>query len=157
MKNIALLMIAGLMIVSCNIQLGQDHDTSPKEHAVAVNDSVRDGIFIHITAGYEDPHRVLMPLKMAAMMASDKDVLVYMDIHTVELLVKDAKDLEHKDFDSFQTYIQQLIEKKVGLYACPTCLKVAGFKPEDLMEGIQVANKDRFFDFTEGRILTIDY
>lgn len=157
MKHITLLMITGLMMVACNIQTGQKHDTESEEHVITTFDSPRDGILIHITAGYEDPHRVLMPLKMAVMMAADKDVLAYMDIHTVELLVKGAKDIEHKGFDSFQSYIQQLTEKKVGLYACPTCLEVAGFKPEDLMEGVQLANKDRFFDFTEGRILTIDY
>jgi predicted peroxiredoxin len=98
-----------------------------------------------------------MPLKMAVMMAEDKDVLVYMDIHAAELLVKGAKDLSFADFESCQTYIRQLIDKKVGVYACPTCLQIAGFKPEDLMEGVQLAQKDRFFDFTKGRIITLDY
>ena len=90
-------------------------------------------------------------------MAMDKDVIVYMDIHAVELLVKGAKDMTYSDFESFQTYIKQLLDKKVGVYACPTCLKIAGFKPEDLMEGVQVAQKDKFFNFTKGRIITLDY
>lgn len=90
-------------------------------------------------------------------MAKDKDVIVYMDIHAVELLVKGAKDMKYADFESFQTYIKQLVEKKVGVYACPTCLKIAGFKPEDLMDGVKVAQKDKFFDFTKGRIITLDY
>jgi predicted peroxiredoxin len=98
-----------------------------------------------------------MPLKMAVMMANDKDVLVYMDIHAVELLVKDAEDLNYSDFDSFQSYIKQLGDKNVGVYACPTCLKIAGFEPEDLMDGVQVAQKDKFFNFTKGRIITLDY
>ena len=80
-----------------------------------------------------------------------------MDIHAVELLVKGAKDLTYSDFDSFQTYIKQLLNKKVGVYACPTCLKIAGFKPEDLIEGVQIAQKDKFFNFTAGRIITLDY
>ena len=37
-----------------------------------------------------------------------------MDIHAVELLVKGAKDMTYSDFDSFQTYIKQLLDKKVG-------------------------------------------
>jgi hypothetical protein len=36
-------------------------------------------------------------------------------------------------------------------------LEAAGKSAEDLMEGIQVANKEAFFDFTDGRILTLDY
>jgi predicted peroxiredoxin len=92
--------------------------------------SVRDGMFIHISESYNDPHRVLMPLKMAVMMSMDKDVIVYMDIHAIELLVKDAKDLNFTDFESAQTYIKQLINHKAKVCAFPTCLKIAGFKPE---------------------------
>ncbi len=91
------------------------------------------------------------------MMSNDKDVLVYMDIHAVELLAKGAKDLNFADFESLQTYIKQLSDKNVGVYACPTCIKVAGFKPEDLMDGVQLAQKDKFFNFTKGRIITLDY
>jgi predicted peroxiredoxin len=118
---------------------------------------IRDGMFIHITESYIDPHRVLMPLKMAVMMSMDKDVIVYMDIHAVELLVKGAKDLNFADFESAHAYIKQLTDKGVGVYACPTCLKVAGFEPADLMDNVQVAQKDKFFNFTKGRIITLDY
>jgi predicted peroxiredoxin len=130
---------------------------SEKTSVANTQDSVRDGVFIHITESYSDPHRVLMPLKMANMMAADKDVLVYMDIHTVELLVKGSKDISFADFESAHTYIKGLVDKKVTVFACPTCLKIAGFKPEDLLEGVQVAQKDKFFNFTKGRIVTLDY
>ena len=90
-------------------------------------------------------------------MAEDKDVLVYMDIDAVNLLVKDAKDLEFNGFESAQTYLKKLIELNVGIYACPTCLQIAGHNPEDLMDGIQIAQKDKFFSFTKGRIEALDY
>jgi predicted peroxiredoxin len=157
MKNIGLLIITGLVIVSCNQRPEQSNDSRHEKQTIANADSVKDGVFIHITESYNDPHRVLMPLKMATMMAKDKDVIVYMDIHAVELLVKGAKDLNFADFESFQTYVKQLVDKNVGVYACPTCLKIAGFKPEDLLDGVQVAQKDRFFNFTKGRIITLDY
>jgi len=120
-------------------------------------DTPRDGIFIHITTSYDNPHRILMPLKMATMMAKDKDVLIYMDIEAVKVLVKGSQDITHPEFESVHTYIKQLSSLGVGIYACPTCLKIAGYKPEDLMEGILLANKDKFFDFTKGRIITLDY
>jgi hypothetical protein len=41
--------------------------------------------------------------------------------------------------------------------ACPGCLKNAGKTPEDLRPGITVADKDKFFNFTKGRILTLNY
>ena len=89
------------------------------------NEGIRDGIFIHITQSFNDPHRALMPLKMANMMAMDKDVLVYFDIHAVELLTKMSKDMQFADFDPLKKLLQGLIDKKVGLYACPTCMKIA--------------------------------
>ncbi len=146
-----------MLIISCN-QTAKQADNAAKDISnISVLDTVKDGVFIHITEGYNDPHRVLMPLKMAVLMSNDKDVLVYMDIHAVELLVKGAKDLNHADFESAQTYIKELIVNKVGVYACPTCLKIAGFNPADLIEGVQIAEKDKFFNFTKGRIITLDY
>ncbi|PKQ61865.1 peroxiredoxin [Labilibaculum filiforme] len=133
----------------------QKENTESK--AMLPTEIIKDGVFIHITEGYNDPHRVLMPLKMAVLMSEDKDVLVYMDIHATELLVKGAKDMGFSEFESYQAYLKQLIDKKVGIYACPTCLKVAGYEPNDLMDGIQLAEKDKFFSFTKGRILTFDY
>jgi predicted peroxiredoxin len=119
--------------------------------------SLKDGVFVHISKSYNDPHRVLMPLKMASLMASDKDVLVYLDIDAVNFLVKGSPDIEFGEFESAHTYIRKLLDHNVGIYACPTCLAVAGFKPEDLIKGVRIAEKDKFFNFTKGRILNLDY
>ncbi|MBK9389526.1 MAG: DsrE family protein [Bacteroidetes bacterium] len=152
MKTSGIFILTFLLIVSCN----QPPVQTPAP--VSGNEiSNRDGIFIHITQCYDDPHSVLMPLKMAVMMSADKDVLVYLDIHAVQFLTKDAKDITFADFESAHTYIKMLAEKGVGVYACPTCMKIAGIAPEDLMQGVQVAQKDKFFNFTKGRIITLDY
>jgi len=116
-----------------------------------------DGVFIHVSHGSEEPHRVLMALSMAEKMAEDKSVLVYFDITGVNVLPKDAEDLTFGDFPSSKTQIAKLLKKRVGLYACPSCLKAADKSAEDLMEGIKIASKEAFFDFAEGRILTLDY
>jgi predicted peroxiredoxin len=157
MKNLVIVILGLILMISCNQTAPE---TAVHNHAMEgamPADSVRDGIFIHITGSYNDPHRVLMPLKMAVMMSMDKDVIVYMDIKAVELLVKNSKDLTFGEFESAHTYIKQLVNNKVIVCACPTCLKIAGFKPEDLMDGVQIARKDKFFDFTKGRIITLDY
>jgi predicted peroxiredoxin len=158
MKTLLSIVLLGLVTLSCN-QSQNEKTVALTSQAPATETltDVRDGVFIHITECYGDPHRALMPLKMAVMMSDDKDVLVYMDIHAVHLLVKGAEDLKFADFESAHTYIKKLIDKGVGVYACPTCLKIAGYKPEDLMEGVQVAQKDKFFNFTKGRIITLDY
>jgi predicted peroxiredoxin len=155
MKKLIMLAFAGLIFASCNTNKNPGIENQSPSTLTSV--VPKDGVFIHITEGYNDPHRVLMPLKMAYMMSMDKDVIVYMDIHAVELLSKGSKDMNFADFESCQTYLKKLVEKKVGVYACPTCLKIAGIDTSNLLDGIQVANKERFFDFTKGRIITLDY
>lgn len=146
MKKIALLMMATLVMFACT------NNTSPDQA-----EEVTDGVFIHITQGHNDPHRVLMPLQMALIMAEDKDVLIYLDIDAVHLVTRDAADIEYAHFTPMKAALQQLLDMGVGIYACPGCMKAHGIEEDELMEGIQVAQKDRFFSFTRGRIITLDY
>jgi len=118
---------------------------------------VRDGVFIHISHGKDDPHRVLMALNMAKIMADDHDVLVYFDIKGVEVVLKDAENLTYSHFPGSREQLSTLPQKGVILMACPGCLKAAGKSAKDLAPGIRVADKQTFFSFTKGRILTLDY
>jgi predicted peroxiredoxin len=125
--------------------------------AAAPDKAVRDGVFIHVTKGVEHPHDVLMALRMAELMAPDRDVILYFDIKGVEVVLKDAPDLRHKPFASSHTALTALMGKGVTVCACPGCLAAADKSADDLRPGIAVAEKDRFFNFTKGRILTLDY
>jgi predicted peroxiredoxin len=116
-----------------------------------------DGVFIHVSSGPDDPHSVLMALQMAVLMANTLDVTMYFDIQGVYVLLKNAHDIQYSHFPSSHTQIQKLVQKNVPIMACPGCMEAAGKKPEDLMPGVKVANKDTFFNFTDGRILTLDY
>ena len=116
----------------------------------------RDGVFIHVSHGSDDPHRLLMALNMANMMATDHDVLVYFDIKAVEVVLAGATDVAFAHFKPSGAQLAELKQKGVALMACPGCLKVAGKAPTDLAPGIVVADKARFFSFTKGRILTLD-
>lgn len=116
------------------------------------------GVFIHLTRGPEDQHRALMALQMANMMSEEeRPVLVYCDIEAVKLLTENAEDFQLDPFPSLHVLLDTLIEKEVTVMACPGCLKAAGIDPEELREGIQVADKEGFFNFTDGRVLTLDY
>ncbi len=117
----------------------------------------RDGVFIHITRGADDPHAALMGLRMATLMAAERDVLVYCDLKGVEVVLADAPDLRHADFESARTLLRGLLDRGVPVLVCPGCLRAAGHRPEDVEPGVQMADKDRFFSFTRGRILTLDY
>ena len=120
--------------------------------------AVRDGVFVHLSAGPDQPHRVLMALKMAVIMAEGgRDVLVYADIEAVRLLVKDAPEVTHAAFPASTTLLARLTELGARVRACPSCLAAAGKSADDLLPGIRTADREEFFSFTRGRILTLDY
>ena len=152
MKKIAsiILILFILSVISCSTSDTQGEQATSQTQ-------VRDGVFVHISHGTDDPHRVLMALQMARIMSETRDVLVYFDITGIEVVLKEAEDITFSHFPSSHTQIKFLLDKGITLMACPGCLKAAGKTPEDLMSGIQVADKDKFFNFTGGRILTIDY
>jgi predicted peroxiredoxin len=94
---------------------------------------------------------------MANMVAVDHPVLVYFDIKAVEVVLKDSQDIRFAHFPSSKTQLSDLVKRGVTLMACPGCLKVAGKTAADLAPGIQVADRAKFFSFTSGRILALDY
>jgi predicted peroxiredoxin len=117
----------------------------------------KDGVFVHIKSGPDNPHDVLMGLRMAQLMSQDRDVLVYFDVDGTKAVLQAAPDLKMEPFGSSHAMVQDLVARKVHVFACPSCLKALGNTPEQLMPGVKVAEKEAFFNFTRGRILTMDY
>ncbi len=150
MKRFIVLIAVMSLLIGC--QTSTDQPT-----AQPMAEQATDGIFIHLKSGPDQPHNVLMALQLAVMMADTLDVIVYADIDGIYALLEDAPDVELSHFPSSHTQINALLDKGVPVMACPGCLKTAEKTAEDLMEGIQVADRAQFFAFTEGRILTIDY
>lgn len=152
-KALFILLVAAPLFVSACQQATQ----TPAEEAVQIQ-APADGVFIHISHGAENAHRVLMALSMANRMADENhNVLVYFDISGVQAVLKDAPDLEMEPFGSSRALIGALREKGVTVMACPGCLKAAGKSEADLMEGVVLADPEPFFSFTGGRILSLDY
>lgn len=148
----ALLILAGIAS-SCVNQVEKETVITSDTTAIAP----RDGVFYHISSGPEDPHKVVMALKQAGMMAEDKDVLVYFDIKGIEVVLNDAQDVSYPTFPTSKESLKFLMDKGVTIFACPACLKAAGKSEADLMTGVKLAEKEMFFNFTKGRILTLDY
>jgi predicted peroxiredoxin len=147
MKKIIAVIAAAIFVLMVAVGVSND----------GAAESPRDGVFVHISHGTDDPHRLLMALSMADMMTEDHDVLVYFDITGVDAVLKDPPDITFAHFPSSQSALASLRAKNVVLMVCPGCLKAAGKSKEDLAEGIQIADKATFFSFTKGRILTLDY
>ena len=119
--------------------------------------SPRDGIFLHVSSGYDNPQKAAMALTLAEKFTESHDVMVFFDIKGVEILKKDAEPISMEHYTSSNEALTNLLAKGAKIAACPMCLKKAGIKENELLEGIKVARKEMFFDFTEGRILSMDY
>ena len=105
---------------------------------------VNDGIFIHMTHGHDHFPRVLMLLQMEAMMAADKDVLIYMYLDAIKFLTQDAENVAFANFSPLQETLANLLEMGRTIFACPGCMKAHNIEEEGMMEGIQVAQKEVF-------------
>ena len=149
MKNVFTLSLILLLVASC---LRVDNTEIP-----AAPEKKTDGVFIHISKGAGDTHDVLMALMLADKFCTTNDVLVFFDKEGIDMVVKDAPNLEMEPFDSSDDIFSRLLENGAEILACPACMKIAGVEEVDLRDGVKIAEKERFLDFTEGRILSLDY
>lgn len=155
MRTLFSITLITIIFLSSSCCTSNSDSKAPLKTAEVVE--ARDGIFIHLSSGPEEPQRVLMALSMAKMMSDDKEVLVYIDIKGVFTVLKDAPDVTFKEFPSSLTLLNELKEKGVKVIVCPGCLKAADKTSDDVMEWVQIANKDKFFNFCDGKIISIDY
>ena len=152
MKKILIILAIAMTLSAC-IRVNENPTPQMKISHI----SEKDGIFIHVKKGADHKHEVLMALGMANKFAKDYDVLMYFDIDGIEMVTKDAPNLEMDPFGSSDGLFNKLVDAGVTIFACPSCMQVAGVNPSDLRTGVTVAEKEEFFDFTDGRILSIDY
>jgi len=154
MRLFSLMMLAVFMI-SCQPQ--EKPATTVAENEEIQASPPRDGVVIHISHGADNPHKLLMGLKMALNMAPDQDVLIYMDTEAVKAAVKTAEPIEMKPFGNHLDMLTAIYDYGIEVMICPTCLEIAGYSEGDLREGTRMGTKETFFSFTQGRILTLDY
>lgn len=117
-----------------------------------------DGMLVHLSHGYDEPHRVSMAFMMADIVSEQGNpVLIYLDLEAVELAAPDAPDLSFKNFGSLNARIEELLERKVTIMVCPSCLTAAGMDLAKLREGFELASSETMMSFAYGRFVTLDY
>jgi predicted peroxiredoxin len=150
MKKTIAFFLMPLLFAAC-IRVDQAPDTSDSDEKPA------DGVFLHVSKGSDDTHAVEMALMLADKFSTSNDVLLFFDQKGIEMVVKGAPNLEMDPFDGSDEVFDRLLDHDVEILACPACLQAAGYTEDDLRRGVKIAEKEHFFDFTEGRILTLDY
>ena len=150
MKKLFALLLVPFLLSAC-IRVNTESETAPEPEPKT------DGVFLHISKGSGDTHDVLMALMLADKFSTSNDVLLFFDKEGLEMVTNDAPNIQMDPFDSSEDIFKRLVDLDVTILACPACMQVSGVEEEDLRDGVQMAEKEQFFDFTEGRILTLDY
>jgi len=150
MKKVLAILLIPLLAAAC-LRVNSEGESYPEPEAKT------DGAFIHISKGAADTHDVLMALMLADKFSTSNDVLVFFDKEGIEMVTRNAPNLEMDPFDASDDIFKRLIENGATILACPACMQVSGVEEGDLREGVKIAEKEMFFDFTEGRILSLDY
>lgn len=154
-SNLMFLMaILAMVVVACQPKPVE----TPAENKESVElTASEDGYFIHISSGYDKPQRAMMALSFATKVMDKHNVALFFDLEGVKLLKKNAEDITLEHYTPMKEALTLLTDKGVLVMACPMCLKVAGIAEEDLIQGVIPADKEKFFGFTKGRIISLDY
>ena len=112
MKNLFALLLVPLLFSAC-IRVTTEEENLPK------SEPKTDGAFIHISKGSADTHAVLMALMLADKFSTSNDVLVFFDKEGIEMVTKDAPNLEMDPFDTSDEIFERLLSRKVTILACP--------------------------------------
>lgn len=161
MKHTVIAFFIITALASCVNEPGTEQPTSEvvelmKETTQNIIHS-KSGMLIHLSSGPENPHKVLMALKMSKIMSTQKEVLIYLDINGVKTVFNDSPDISFKQFTSSHAILKELIESKVKIVACPSCIEAAEKTANDLIDGVDIATSDIFFTFCDGKVITLDY
>lgn len=169
MKAIKLIALIVIVLFAVNVINAQTKTSKTKAKAKTVTEEVspvqqaaplplaKDGVFIQLSSGSENPQSVLMALTLALKMADDHDVYFFADLKGPEIFLTKTHAVEMRHFEASKVLIQKLLDKGVTFGVCQTCLELMNQTEFDLMKGIKLANKADFFRFTSGRILTLSF
>jgi hypothetical protein len=103
MKSIGLFVEGGSILLSCSRVSGKPDNGITDRSTAEFSAPASNGVYIHVTESYNDPHRVPLPLKMAVLMSTDKNVVACTDINALEMEVNGTAVLTFDDFESLQT------------------------------------------------------
>lgn len=154
-KLIPLLVLSLFIAFSCQDSFQPETVTIDQQEQEQTKQ--KDAYFIHVSSGPEAKQKVLMAFTLADLMADDHPVTMFFDYEGISVITNEAENLEMENFISSTNALFSLKNKGVTIMACPMCMKVKGVEAEDLQEGIIVADKEKFFDETAARIISLDY
>ena len=118
----------------------------------------RPVVLFNITSGPDDAHPVTMALQLAGHALDDgREVVLFFNVKGVSIPTKDLPaDLAYHD-KPIAGLLDGLIDRGATALACPHCMKAEGITAEDLVEGVQVASREKVFGPLGARSVVFTY
>jgi sulfur relay (sulfurtransferase) complex TusBCD TusD component (DsrE family) len=119
-----------------------------------------DRVVVHVKSGdpkdYDEVHAASMAMNLATnLQNAGMNVTVYLDVNGVHLAVQQPSFI-HSQANSM---LRDLITNGATVIVCPHCLVEAGYSPEQLVEGAQLASPEEatMANVLRGNVTVIDY
>ena len=117
------------------------------EAARAQSRTDKSAIVLNVTSGREDVHAVTMALQLANHALDDgRPAVLFLNVRAPDLARRDLPDsLVLHGNPPVRQMVADLIKRGAGVLVCPSCAKVMGVTPEDLIEGAAFATRESLF------------
>jgi sulfur relay (sulfurtransferase) complex TusBCD TusD component (DsrE family) len=119
-----------------------------------------DRVVVHVKSGdprdYDEAHAANMAMHLATnLQNAGMNVTIYLDVNGVHLAVQQPSFI-HSQANSM---LRDLIANGTAVIVCPHCLIDAGYSPEQLVEGAQLASPEEatMANVLRGNVTVIDY
>jgi sulfur relay (sulfurtransferase) complex TusBCD TusD component (DsrE family) len=119
-----------------------------------------DRLVVHVKSGdpkdYDEVHAATMAMDLANhTQNAGMNVTVFLDVNGVHLGLQQPSFI----LNGANAMLKNLIANGATVIVCPPCLTEAGYSPEDLAEGVQLASpeEETMAHVLSGNVTVIDY
>lgn len=153
MKTCALLIVTCGMIVltGCAAEQKGDRTIAPCEAGSAT-------VVFNITSGPDHPHPVTMALQLAGhALDDDRRVVLFFNVKGVAIPTKQLSPALAYHDKPIKGLLAKLMERGAIVLVCPHCMKAESIAADQLVEGAQVADREKLFGRIGGNTVVFTY
>ncbi len=118
-----------------------------------------DKVIIGLTAGLDDPERVLLAYLMGVeALRKNKQVLFWLTMDGIHVATEGfASQVHVPDAPEVAALHEEFVSSGGRMYACPVCVKTRGLQDATWVPGAEVKGAPSLYEFAEGGALTFTY
>ena len=139
MGHILVTMLGMTVLAGCAVE--------PKGNgAIEPSATNRHTVVFNITSGSDDSHPVTMAMQLAGHALDDgRNVVLFFNVKGVQVAVKGVPLMGYRQTWLVADKLAELQKRGAVVLVCPHCMKVESIAADDLVDGVQVADRKKLF------------